>query len=354
MGYRVDVFNLNPSANEFAIYLPEGVSYFAYRMSRKGCPETYSYGVQKWWWGKYAYVIISPVLTLIQFIRRMTFQRKKYDVTIAISGHINDLSFVAKDFIKSAKKICWCHGNLISYLAICDAYAVLYKRIDTIVTLSSAGEKDVYPGKKYLYEKTIRKIYNPTFVKDRTIDDKKVDMLKSKYGDYILMTARFEFRKGHDTAIKSVKKLKERGLEKKILFAGDGDLIGEMKQLAANERIEENCVFLGNCHDIQNYIAASYINLLSSRWEGLPTVIIEAMTLGKPCVMTNTDDGEVSHNGQFCKLEEIDDVEGITDSLYELYTNRGIYEKYVELSLKRAEDFQPERIKKEIVSLIEG
>lgn len=354
MGYDVDIYNLRPSADDFVKNIPSAAKYTSYNMSRTVCPETYSYGCQKWWWGKYAYSVISPILTLKQIFDKCIIPQKKYDVAIAMSGHINDLSFVAKEYIKSKKKICWCHGNLISYLAICDAYTILYRKIDDIVTLSSAGEKDIYAGKKFLYEKNITKIYNPTYIKYKQIDQNKIEKLKKEYGNFVLMIARFEYRKGYDIAIKAVKKLKDNGLDKKILFAGEGELLDEMKNYALKEGVAENCVFLGNCHDIENYIAASYINLLTSRWEGLPTVIIEAMSLGKPCIMTNTDDGEVSHNGEFCMLKEIDDIDGVVEALTLLYEDRELYEKYSKLSFKRSEDFQPEKIKVKIKNLIEG
>ena len=126
-----------------------------------------------------------------------------------------------------------------------------------------------------------------------------------------------------------------------------------MIELAEKEGIRENCIFLGNCNDVENYISASYINLLSSKWEGLPTVIIEAMSLGKPCIMTNSDDGEVSSNGKYCLLNEIDDIEGISDSLKLLYEDQNVYQQYIELSIQRSKAFQPETIKKEIIRLLE-
>ena len=354
IGYTVDVYNLNPSANAFVNELPKEVGYYPYKLSRKSCPETYSYGVQKWWWGKYAYALISPVLSATQIWRKIVGKWNNYDVAIAVSGHINDLNFVVKDFIKSQKKICWCHGNIISYLAICDAYPILYRKIDNIVTLSSVGEKDIYAGKKYLYDKSIVKIYNPTYIDGKPIDEKKVSELKKEFGDFVLKIARFETGKGHEVAIKAMKRLKEMGVDKKILFAGDGRLLNGMKQYAIDMGMKDNCVFLGNCRDIENYIEASYVNLLTSRWEGLPTVIVEAMTLGKPCVMTNADDGEISHNGDYCMLNEIDDVEGIALNLHSLYMKNDVYEKYVNLSLERAKAFDPEFIKERLISLIES
>jgi glycosyltransferase involved in cell wall biosynthesis len=115
--------------------------------------------------------------------------------------------------------------------------------------------------------------------------------------------------------------------------------------------MQENCFFVGAKYNVCDYIAASYINLLTSKWEGLPTVIIEAMSMGKPCVMTNTDDGEVSSNGKYCMLTELDNIQQITDDLYLLYTDRAVYEKYAKLSLERAEEFKPSKVSKKLEEL---
>ena len=96
LGYEVDVYNLNPSANGMVNLLSDKINYYPIRFSRKVCPELYSYGIQKWWWGKYAYALISFPLSLVQRIKKLFIKRRKYDVAIAIAGHINDLSFVGK------------------------------------------------------------------------------------------------------------------------------------------------------------------------------------------------------------------------------------------------------------------
>lgn len=343
-GHEVDVYNLSPSYDAFKEFLPDGVKYYPKKFNRKLCPELYSYGVQKWWWGKYAYAVLSPFVTIAQVLKKLFTKRRKYDVAVAFSGHINDLSFVAKRFIKATNTVCWCHGNIISYFAICDAYPILYKKIDRFVVLSSAGQKDIYAGHKFMYDKKIYKIYNPVFIQDDKIDCAVVNRLREKYGDFVLMIGRFENRKGHDIAIKTIKQLKEKGYEKHIVFLGDGDTFEVVKHFAKEEGVADLCHFEGARKNVCDYISASYINLLSSKWEGVPTVIVEAMALGKPCVMTNSDDGEVSGGGKFCKLVDVGDVAGLATALIELYTDPVSYERYCALSLKRAEEFMPDKI----------
>lgn len=354
LGHEVDVYNLAPKESELSGQLPVGVRYFKRNFSTKICAERYSYGVQKWWWGKYAYAMLSPFITLAQGFKKLFSKRRRYDVAIAFAGHINDLSFVAKKFIKADKKIAWCHGNIISYFAICDAFAMLYKKIDKFVVLSSAGQKDIYMGHKYMRDKIICKMYNPTFIAEKSVDANTVKELKDKYGDFILTTGRFAKGKGQDIAVLAVKKLKEKGLNKHIVFLGDGDTLDSVRAFAKEQGVEELCHFEGAKANVCDYITASHINLLSSLYEGLPTVIVEAMTLGKPCVMTNSDDGEVSAGGRYCKLTEINEADGLAEALAELYTDGAEYEKYCSLSLKRAEDFAPAKIKAQLERLFES
>ena len=354
LGYNIDVYNLNPSQMLSEKKLPEDVKVYHKKFPKELCPEIFSYGIQKWWWGKYAYVLISPIITILQGLIKLFSKKRKYDVAVAMAGHINDISFVGKNFIKGKKKIAWCHGTIISYLAICDAYSILYKKIDKFVVLSGADQKDIYAGRQYLYSKIIQKMYNPTFFSADKCNKEHVEELKKLYGDFTVMVARFSKEKNHETAIKTIKALKERGIDKKFVFIGSGVELEKIKQLAVKEGVEENCIFTGHRDDVQDYIAASYINLLTSKWEGLPTVIVEAMTLGKPCVMTNSDDGEVSGNGKYCILTEVENVEQLAEALYQLYTDKNVYKKYQESALERAKAFTPEKIQEELKVLLEA
>lgn len=353
MGYEIDVYNLNTHANVSIANIPDSVKIYNKNMCRESCPELYSYGVQKWWWGKYAYCLISPFLSAAQLFYKIFSRRRKYDIAIAFSGHVNDLSFVAKNFIIAPTKICWCHGSLLAYFAMCDAYPVLYKKIDKFVVLNSAGQKDIYPGHKFMYEKKIHKIYNSTFMSKDKCDESIVKDLKKKFGKFILMSARIDSNKSQDVAIKAVKLLHDMGVKAKIVFIGSGEKLEDYKLLAENLGLSNYCIFEGFKTNVQDYIAASYVNLLTSKWEGLPTVIIEAMALGKPCVMTNCDDGEVSGNGKYCKLVPVDDIEVIANSLYDLYKDKEIYKKYAKLSLERAVSFKPEKTAEKLKALFE-
>lgn len=72
-----------------------------------------------------------------------------------------------------------------------------------------------------------------------------------------------------------------------FILAGEGELVREMKQMAAELGIAERTYFLGRCDRIPELLSASEICVLSSRSEGFSNSIIEYMAAGKPVVATD-------------------------------------------------------------------
>lgn len=351
-GIDIDVYNLHPGKHAAASGLPKNVRFYEASFSRLFCPELYNYGVQNWWWGKYAYPAVYLAAELFLLLRKRIIPRKEYDYAVAFSGHINDITFVTSELVKARQKVCWCHGSLLSYLAVCDAYAILYKKIDKIVTLSEQGIQYAYAGHKWLYEKKIKNIYNPVLIQRKKLDKSHVSRLKEKHGDFILMVIRFMPPKDPWTAMKAVLELKQRGLSKKIVFVGNGPMLDECRIYAKEHQINDLCVFEGARKDVQDYIAASHINLLSSRWEGLPTVIAEAMAFQKPCIMTECDGGEISGSGKYCLLARTGDSTALADWMEKLYQDDNFYKERAMLAKQRFKDFEPEGIIRSLMDFL--
>lgn len=86
--------------------------------------------------------------------------------------------------------------------------------------------------------------------------------------------------------------------QSEFIIAGGGPLLNPAKQLAGKLKIRNKIHFLGWRKDIPEVINALDIFILTSRWEGLPQVILQAMMASKP-VVANAVDGskEVVING---------------------------------------------------------
>ena len=74
-----------------------------------------------------------------------------------------------------------------------------------------------------------------------------------------------------------------------LLLAGEGERRADYESLARTLGVADRAHFLGWRDDVPALVAACDFLLLPSRWEGLPTIVLEAFALGRPVVATRVD-----------------------------------------------------------------
>lgn len=357
MGHEVTVFILNPNEIEGIINdIPSDCKIIKRKFSSLLCPERYWYIAKRWWWGKFVFPLVFVILRAILELYKLTYNYNKYDVSIAFAGHTSDLSFVAYDFIKSNKKIAWLHGGLYSYMIISPGYERLYRKIKNLVVLNELVQNECLLFNKYLiHDIRIKKIYNPSYIREQEIDEKLVLELRKRYGDFILMVARINAPKNHKALIKAVEILKNKyGVNKNLVFVGDGPLRDEIEEYVLSTNVKDNCFFVGTQTAPQNYYVAAKLFVLSSFSEGLPTVLVEAAAFGLPLVSSDTSVKEILGNNEYGLICPIDDPDAMANTIYNMLTDRILYEKYSAASLKRFEDFTPQVIEQQLNDLLEN
>ncbi|BFT29624.1 glycosyltransferase [Alteromonas sp. D210916BOD_24] len=72
-----------------------------------------------------------------------------------------------------------------------------------------------------------------------------------------------------------------------LLIVGDGELMSELKALVAQLNLTQKVIFTGYKSNPTNYLAIMDVFLLPSLSEGTSITLLEAMSLGKPCIVTN-------------------------------------------------------------------
>jgi glycosyltransferase involved in cell wall biosynthesis len=96
------------------------------------------------------------------------------------------------------------------------------------------------------------------------------------------MIAEFNPGKRHRDAIEALALCKRKDIH--MAFAGDGPLLGDMKELAKNLCVTKRAHFLGHRSDIPSLVRASRATLLTSEREGLPRSLMESACLGTPII----------------------------------------------------------------------
>ncbi len=120
----------------------------------------------------------------------------------------------------------------------------------------------------------------------------------------LVMTARFSPQKDQETLINAVSKLNKD--DYKLIFVGDGETLDANKALVKELQLQDNIDFVGFKKDVTPYLKNSDIYILSTKYEGLPISIIEAMSYGLPIIATNVGGNSelVINNGYLVNNED--------------------------------------------------
>ena len=134
-----------------------------------------------------------------------------------------------------------------------------------------------------------------------------------------LAVGRFDEPKDYPTMLRAFAQVaKERG-EAVLLIAGDGPLRPAMEALARNLDIAERVRFLGLRQDIPELMNAANAYVMSSSWEGMPNVLLEASATGLPIVATDVGGNpEVIINGKTGFLVPPKDPEALAQTMLRL------------------------------------
>jgi len=92
--------------------------------------------------------------------------------------------------------------------------------------------------------------------------------------------------KGHTWLLRAVPQVLAEFPQACVVLIGDGPLLGELKELAADLGISQHVVFLGTRHDIPECLAVLDLFVLPSLNEGMGRALLEAMAVGCPVVAT--------------------------------------------------------------------
>lgn len=348
-GHQVDLYVLNPKELEMRGEVPEGVNVFIKPFSNYICPATYWRMAVKYTWGKYLFLFPYIICSFLLFFYKFFIgTRKKYDVAIAFAGHINDLTFVANGFVKAEKKACWLHGALYQYLVIVPGFQFLYQKIKNLIVLSDLVQDECLFFNKQL-DLNIRKLYNPSFIASKLVDENIVKDLKERYGDYIVMVARLTTQKNHLGLIKAMEYLYEKyKFEYNVVFVGDGPLMEMLTDYASKSPIGKHIFFAGNQAEPQNYYAAAKMFALSTISEGLPTVLVEASYFGLPMVASQASVHEILGSNENGLVAPIYDDKKLGEHIYRILSDKEEYAKFAKLSKVKFKDFEPERISEQL------
>lgn len=130
---------------------------------------------------------------------------------------------------------------------------------------------------------------------------------------------RFTEEKDHDTLLRAARRLVDRQPRALVAIAGYGPLHDRLLQQCDRLDLAGHVRFLGEITDPYAFNAAVDVFVLTSRWEGFPVVILEAMAAGRPVVSTRVGGiAEAVEQGRSGFLSEPGDDAGLAAAMAQL------------------------------------
>ncbi|MFP2907311.1 glycosyltransferase [Pyxidicoccus sp. 3LFB2] len=161
----------------------------------------------------------------------------------------------------------------------------------------------------------------------------------------VIAVGRLEHQKAFDVLIRSHALLRASGMDHHLLILGDGSLRAELEALVKSLGVESSVFmpgFAANPHALMRRAAAF---AMSSRFEGLPMVLLEALALGCPVVSTDCPSGpaELLEHGRHGVMVPMEDPRALADALGRIMDDDVYRQDLSHRARRRAEELSSER-----------
>ncbi|WP_336017207.1 glycosyltransferase [Acinetobacter pittii] len=221
---------------------------------------------------------------------------------------------------------------------------------DINTNVSDAAVKK-YINNNYIRKKDIRRVYNVIDILSYNFceisRDKYRKNLELENTTVLISVGTLKEAKDYPTLIKAISILKEKGIHNfKQFIVGNGPLDSELKKMVSTYGLENEIIFLGGKSDIKELLSMADIFVLSSKFEGLPTVLVEAIMAENIVVSTKCEGvDEILRDSAF--LTNISDCNELALSIEKAINFLGSQEKNNYLKFQKEyvkENFSKENI----------
>ena len=292
-------------------------------------------------------------------------KKEKPDYVISL-GHIANMINIlsgARAIVRAdnffSKSLYGFGGNIYKMLV-----KALFPRAHMVVAVSRQSALDL--EKNFGVDpKKIKVIYNPLDV--QSIEVLAQEPLEKEYEEIfknpvIINMGRLSRQKGQERLIEAFSQVKSKVTDAKLVILGTGELEESLKNVSEKLGLKDNVHFLGWQKNPFKFLARSKVFALSSLWEGLPYVLLEAMACGLPIISfdcksgpreilaPDTDAGFEAKNIEYTKygvLVKKEDTGLLSQAISETLLNGDTLQKFKEKSKERALDFDMSHIIKQ-------
>lgn len=282
-----------------------------------------------------------------KLLYRYILQNKKYDIEFAAIDGIADE--ILNSPIRSSKKIVWIHSDIFSQTKYNNQDLRKFFLFDKILVISDKIMDSFQAISKTEVEKNkIVKIYNPIDADEiRSLSKENLNLEKSKEKVFLSVGTIYP-AKGFDRLLRVHKRLIDEGFQHEVWIVGDGYDFPAIEKLVEELNISKTAKLIGFKENPYPYFLQANYYILSSRYEGYPTVLFEAMVLNKPIIATDVSGvKEMLNNGELGYIIQ-NDEEAIYDGMKYFIESPEVTIKYEQIIQSKSLPFELESAVKSI------
>ncbi len=205
------------------------------------------------------------------------------------------------------------------------------------VVVQSTGARNFFPG--FIRKKCtiLPNALNPAFIRKRYVGDRE----KS-----VVMVGRLDENKDQALVMRCFAEItKDKFKDYKLLLYGDGPDRQKLQRLSISLGLEEKCEFAGSVKHVAEHIEKASLFILASRQEGMPNALIEAMSLGLPCISTDCPCGgprDLIINNENGILVPVSDEKSMREAMIKILSDHEFAEKIGTSATKVQDFYKPE------------
>ncbi len=196
---------------------------------------------------------------------------------------------------------------------------LIYRLADRILGNSRGVAEDLVASFGLPAEK-VRVVHNPVVTRelpDRSREPVSHPWLQPERDFHTLIgCGRLSGQKDFATLLRALAEVRSQR-DCRLVILGEGPERSSLEELAHKLGVAEAVDLPGFVENTYAFMAKADLFVLSSRWEGLPNVLIEAMACGAPCVATDCPSGprEILQGGEYGKLVPMGDPPAMAEAV---------------------------------------
>jgi len=269
----------------------------------------------------------SRVLTSLPWLVRY-LRRRKPTALLSAMEHANLISLLAKKISRVNTRVVVSERNNSSpmtdnnsrfrsfVIRLMNRY--LYRTADAVHAVSH-GVALASARRLGLPSELIQVVYNPVvsqWMQDMSQIDLNFPWLKNSHSSLILAAGRLTKQKDFKSLIRAFS-LVRSCVNARLVIMGEGELRCDLESLIDEYGLRKSVLLPGFVDNPFAVMKKADLFVLSSAWEGLPNVLIQAMACGIPVVATDCPSGpaEILDNGKWGRLVPVGDEKALARAM---------------------------------------